>query len=122
MLFNLSVTGVVASGLALFSSIATADAYGNNRPKNSCEFRDHHPYHHPPTNHRPKFYIRASKSETDDVSAEFYKGLKKANNGGTLVLPKGQTFVLGKKLDLTFLNNIEVNLEGTILVSVTVLK
>jgi galacturan 1,4-alpha-galacturonidase len=40
--------------------------------------------------------------------------LKKANKGGTLYLPKGQTFVIGKPLDLTFLNDIHVHLEGEI--------
>ncbi|KAH8596490.1 pectin lyase fold/virulence factor [Bisporella sp. PMI_857] len=117
MLFNLSVVGALASGLALFSSIAGVEAngYRYNGPKSPSEFRQVCPYHHPPANHRPKIYIRASKNQTDDVSAEFLKGLKKANHGGTLVLPKGQTFVLGKKLDLTFLNNVHVNLEGTIL-------
>lgn len=87
-----------------------------NGPKSIGEFRQHYPYHKPPHNLRPKVYIRESRNETDDISAEFYNGLEKANNGGTLVLPKGKTFVIGKKLDLTFLNNVEVQLEGEILV------
>jgi len=117
MLFTNLVAGAVAYSLAIFFLISLVDASNNqyNGPKSSKEFRHYHPYHPSPPNHRPKFYIRASQNETDDVSAEFYQGLKKANYGGTLVLPKNQTFVLGKKLDLTFLNNIEVNLEGTIL-------
>ena len=119
MLFNLSVAGVLATGLALLSSIAAVEANGHtyNGPKSTSEFRHNHPYHQPPTNHRPKVFIRASKNATDDISVEFLKGLKKANHGGTLVLPKGQTFIIGKKLDLTFLNNVQVNLEGTIKVS-----
>ena len=119
MLFNLSVVSALASGLAILSSIGAVESHDHtyNGPKSPSEFRDHHPYHHPATNHRPKIHIRASKNATDDISAEFLKGLKKANNGGTLVLPKGKVFVIGKKLDLTFLNNVQVNLEGTIKVS-----
>lgn len=119
MLFNISLASAVAAGLALLTSIGAVEANGHtyNGPKSPSEFRHHHPYHHPPTNHRPKIHIRSSKSDTDDISAEFLKGLKKANHGGTLVLPKGQTFVIGKKLDLTFLNNVQVELEGTIKVS-----
>jgi galacturan 1,4-alpha-galacturonidase len=92
-------------------------AGGYNGPKSCDQFRQHHPYHHPPADHRPKVYIKNSKSDTDDISAEFYAGLKKANHGGTLVLPKGKTFVIGKKLDLTFLDDIQVQLDGEILVS-----
>jgi len=115
MYLRTSILGALASAVTLLSSIAAVEAaYGG--PKSPGEFRHHFPYHNPPENHRPKIHIRPSKTETDDISAEFYKGLKKANNGGTLVLPKGQTFVIGKKLDLTFLKNVEVQLEGTILV------
>lgn len=61
--------------------------------------------------------IRSSRNETDDVSSEFLQGMRDANNGGTLVLKQNETYVIGQKLDLTFLNDIEVNLEGEILVS-----
>ncbi|PWY74993.1 CobW domain protein [Aspergillus heteromorphus CBS 117.55] len=58
--------------------------------------------------------IRASKSEEDDVSSDFLWGLQQANHGGRLLLQKGQTYVIGKKLDLTFLDDVEVQLEGEI--------
>lgn len=115
MMFNLSTVWSIALAAALSSLCVSADrGHGYSGPNSIDEFRHHHPYHHPPTNYRPKFYIRASRNDTDDISEEFYQGLKKANRGGTLVLPKNQTFVIGKKLDLTFLKNIEVNLEGEI--------
>ena len=119
MFFNLPIAGALASGLALLLSIGHVEANGHtyNGPKSPSQFRNHHPYHHPPTNHRPKIYIRASKNDTDDISADLLKGLKKANHGGTLVLPKDQLYIIGKKLDLTFLNDVQVNLEGTIKVS-----
>ncbi|KAF3186727.1 hypothetical protein TWF106_011269 [Orbilia oligospora] len=72
-------------------------------------------YTRPHFSHRKKVYIRASQNETDDVSAEFLQGLKDANNGGTLVLERETTYVIGKKLDLTFLNNVHVELLGEIL-------
>lgn len=74
--------------------------------------------------HRQKYpdrrtvIIRASKNDTDDVSADFLWGIKQANNGGRLLLQKGKTYVIGKKLDLSFLDNIEVQLEGEIKVNV----
>lgn len=74
-------------------------------------------YTRPHFSHRKKVYIRASVNEADDVSAEFLQGLKEANNGGTLVLERETTYVIAKKLDLTFLNNVHVELLGEILFS-----
>lgn len=56
--------------------------------------------------------IRSSKNDTDDVSDDFLWGIKKANHGGRLLLQKRKKYVIGKKLDLTFLDNIEVQLDG----------
>ncbi|KAI9728816.1 MAG: hypothetical protein M1834_007202 [Cirrosporium novae-zelandiae] len=65
-------------------------------------------------NQRQRVTIRASQNDTDDVSAEFLNGIKVANNGGTLVLKQNDTYIIGKKLELSGLNDIEVNLEGEI--------
>lgn len=65
--------------------------------------------------HRHKVHIRASANDTDDISQDFLQGLKKANHGGTLVLKEGKTYVIGKKLDLTFLCDVHVQLDGEIL-------
>ena len=64
--------------------------------------------------HRKVVTIRPSRNDTDDVSAEFLRGIHKANHGGTLKLKKNETYIIGKKLDLTFLNDVEVNIEGTL--------
>ncbi|EPE28796.1 Pectin lyase-like protein [Glarea lozoyensis ATCC 20868] len=103
-----------ATLLTTFSTLTTSTQHHYNGPKNPSEFRKHCPYtpHH---NSRRKIYIRPSRNAKDDISVDLLRGLKQANHGGTLVLPKGQTFVIGKKLDLTFLNNVELNLEGEIL-------
>jgi galacturan 1,4-alpha-galacturonidase len=58
--------------------------------------------------------IRSSEDDTDDISAEFLNGIKKANHGGTLYLKKGKKYVIGKKLDLSFLNDVHVQLDGEI--------
>lgn len=56
--------------------------------------------------------IRSSKSDTDDISDDFLWGIKAANHGGRLILQKNKKYVIGKKLDLSFLDNIEVQLDG----------
>jgi galacturan 1,4-alpha-galacturonidase len=58
--------------------------------------------------------IRASTSDSDDISAAFLDGLKRANNGGLLHLEKGKKYVIAKKLDLSFLNDVYVKLDGEI--------
>jgi hypothetical protein len=58
--------------------------------------------------------IQASTSDSDDVSAAFLDGLKKANNGGLLHLEKGKKYVIAKKLDLSFLKDVYVKLDGEI--------
>ncbi|KAL9948397.1 hypothetical protein D7B24_007168 [Verticillium nonalfalfae] len=84
-------------------------------PRSLEEFRVKHPYQRRgATCNRKTIKIRASKNDTDDVADAFLKGLHDANHGGTLYLPKGETFVIGKPLDLTFLNNVHVRLDGEI--------
>ncbi|GJC82661.1 putative exopolygalacturonase B [Colletotrichum liriopes] len=100
-----AVTGVLSRGIELPAGV----------PRSLEEFRDKHPY--TPPSHgcgRKTIQIRASRNATDDVSEDFKKGLEDANNGGTLYLPKGKTFVIAKALDLTFLNDVHVRLEGEI--------
>ncbi|KAJ1323298.1 galacturan 1,4-alpha-galacturonidase [Microdochium nivale] len=85
-------------------------------PRDIVEFRDKHPYKPPaPDCHRKVVTIRASANDLDDVADEFLQGIKDANNGGTLRLEKDKLYVIGKPLDLTFLNDIHVQLEGEIL-------
>ena len=61
---------------------------------------------------RKKITIRASKNDRDDISADFLWALKKANQGGLVHLQKGKKYVIGKKLDLTFLKDVYVRLDG----------
>ncbi|RHZ62717.1 hypothetical protein CDV55_105854 [Aspergillus turcosus] len=75
-----------------------------------------HNHKHP---YRRTVIIRPSCSDTDDVSADFLWGIKKANRGGRLLLQKGKKYIIGKKLDLTFLKDIEVQLDGELKKSIS---
>lgn len=66
---------------------------------------------------RKKVTIRASKDDCDDISDDFLWALKEANNGGLVHLKKHHKYVIGKKLDLTFLKDVYVNIEGELKVS-----
>ena len=99
----------------LVGALATSLELPAGVPRNIEEFRKRHPYKPQPHHHkRKKVTIRASRNDHDDVADEFYRGLKKANHGGTLYLPKGKTYMIGKPLDLTWLNDIHIHLEGEI--------
>lgn len=110
MRFSALLASLVA---ATGAAAAAVDAF-SHVPRNVQEFREKHPVAKRAPNCRKTFTPRASRDDTDDISAEFLDAIKKANNGGTVYLPEGQTFVIGKPLDLTFLNDIHVRLEGTI--------
>lgn len=61
---------------------------------------------------RKKITIRASKDDHDDISDDFLWALKKANHGGLVHLKSNKKYVIGKKLDLTFLNDVYVKIDG----------
>lgn len=103
---------------ALFLTTVTAVSLPAGVPRDVSEFRDKHPYTPPKHEHRKIVRIRASKNDTDDVSDEFKRGVRKANGGGTLHLAKGKAYVIGKALDLTGLEDIHIHLEGEIRVSI----
>ena len=119
--FNFLLTSLVALG----SVIALDNAHPHKGPLELWSGKNgnvpkrwpHRSQHHKRGEGRDIVTIRASLNETDDVSVDFLNGIKEANNGGTLYLKENETYVIGQKLDLSFLNDIEVNLEGEILVS-----
>ncbi|KAM0371293.1 hypothetical protein ACHAPK_005515, partial [Fusarium culmorum] len=97
-------------------AITTIDAVSppQDVPRDVSGFRKKHPYTPPMHEHRKLIRIRASKDFHDDVSKDFERGVRQADRGSTLYLPRGQTFVIGKALDLTGLNDIHVHLDGEI--------
>lgn len=114
------ITGLSTLLLELSSFVTGASAYLHlppDLPRSVLEFREKHPYE-PSTSdfgQRHVVTIRSSANDTDDVSAAFKAGLEKANHGGTLYLPANQTFVIGQPLDLTFLSDVHLRLDGEIL-------
>lgn len=106
-----------SSILALVATAAVAAAsieLPAGVPRSLSEFRAKHQYKPHKNCGRKTVRIRASEDDEDDVADEFLQGLKDANNGGTLLLPEGETFMIGKPLDLTFLNDVHVQLDGEI--------
>lgn len=107
--------------ISLFTALATtavnAIALPPDVPTNILEFRDKHPYEAPEHDCRPTVTIRASENEWDDVSEDFRSAIYEVNNGGTLYLPKGNMYVIGKVLDLTGLDDVHLRLDGEIRVS-----
>ncbi|KAI1053727.1 hypothetical protein LB507_007422 [Fusarium sp. FIESC RH6] len=105
----------ILSFLGVFA-IATIDAVSlpQDVPRDVSDFRQKHPYKPPKHEHRKIINIRASRDHQDDVSEDFERGVRQANRGNTLYLPHGQTFVIGKALDLTGLDDIHIHLEGEI--------
>lgn len=86
-------------------------------PRNIDEFHAKHPYKRSNTGHgghRRIVQIRSSKDDSDDVADDFLKGLQEANNGGTLHLAKDSLYMIGKPLDLTFLNDVHVQWDGEV--------
>ena len=96
--------GIVSSGvLVLSKKPKPKDNWGNAVEKN-----------------RKKITIRASKHDRDDISDDFLWAIKQANNGGLVHLKKGHTYVIGKKLDLSFLKDIYVKIDGELKVSMAI--
>jgi galacturan 1,4-alpha-galacturonidase len=112
MFFKLPALGLAASLLAVAQAAHLDASYLG--PRSVGDYKRMYPYTHPGPDRRKKVYIPESHSDTDDRSCEFLQGLKEANNGGTLVLPAGKKFVIGRKLDLEFLNDVQVQLDGEI--------
>lgn len=110
-----------ASLLAILGAAASVLAWDVQLPRgvptNEQDFRKKHPYNGPTEpceKGRRLVTMRSSKNATDDVADEFLAALRKANRGGTLYLPEGKTYMIGKPLDLTFLDNVQVHLNGVI--------
>ncbi|KFX97455.1 hypothetical protein V490_02779 [Pseudogymnoascus sp. VKM F-3557] len=112
MFFKLPALGLVVSLFAITEAAHLDASYLG--PRNVDDYRRFYPYTPPGPDARKKVYIPESNSDTDDRSCEFLQGLKEANHGGTLVLPAGKKFVIGRKLDLTFLDDVQVQLDGEI--------
>jgi galacturan 1,4-alpha-galacturonidase len=118
--YSMRPSFLLALTVAAVGSLATYHKkplqYPPGGPSSIEEFREKYPYNpRMYDSHRRVVTIHPSRNDLDDISAAFYGGLRNANHGGTLYLPNNQTFVIGKPLDLTFLDDVDVRLDGKIL-------
>jgi galacturan 1,4-alpha-galacturonidase len=60
---------------------------------------------------RTKTCILTARGHGKDDSSNILKNVKKCNNGGQVVFPKGQNFTIGTALDLTFLKHIDLGMQ-----------
>lgn len=110
----------LTSALLLAASTVTGVLSSSLQEREPCSDHEkdaHKPY--PPGGHphyKTPVTIRPSRNSTDDISSELYAAIKKANNGGEVWLKPNETYVIGKKLDLTFLKDFSLKLDGEILV------
>ncbi|CBX91370.1 similar to extracellular exo-polygalacturonase [Plenodomus lingam JN3] len=63
---------------------------------------------------RTKTCLVASSGGGKDDSENILKAVKECNNGGHVVFPRNTIFTIGTALDLTFLKNIDLDIQGTI--------
>ena len=49
--------------------------------------------------------------KTDD-SAYILEALHKCNNGGKVVFPIGRTYVIGKAINMQFLEHVDIGMKG----------
>jgi galacturan 1,4-alpha-galacturonidase len=83
------------------------------RPNHAIE--PHHPStKFPASPERTKTCIVHASGNGKDDSPSILKAINDCNNGGHVVFPKNQKFTIGTALDLTFLNAIDLDIQGTI--------
>ncbi|KAF2757385.1 glycoside hydrolase family 28 protein [Pseudovirgaria hyperparasitica] len=110
--YALSISSATPAGASIEYPRTTVENRNNGHGKDKDKDKDKWGNH---KEHRRRVVkIRASKSDSDDISSDFLWAIKKANHGGLLHLEKGKTYVIGKKLDLSFLNDVYVKLDGEI--------
>jgi len=123
----LSVAACLASASAVaIEHNAVAPAADALSPRGAHGPNPGHGHQQPPKDNwgnavekdRKKITIRASKHDRDDISDDFLAAIKKANHGGLLHLQKGKKYVIGKKLDLSFLKDVYVRIDGELKVSI----
>lgn len=110
------LTALLSVLSSLVAGTLASNTFPPGLPRSAHEFRERHPYTSTSGfGERHVVTIRPSANDTDDVSTAFKAGLERANHGGTLYLPANQTFVIGQPLDLTFLSDVHLRLDGEIL-------
>ena len=115
LLFSFAATVALSSASAINIKALSVDGSANvprSSDLSNCDDNSKDNWGNAIEQDRTPTIIRASKDDQDDVSDDFLAGITKANNGGLLVLEKGNKYIIGKKLDLTFLNDVYVRIDG----------
>lgn len=116
---SLLATALGASQLALASVPETADWSIRTSKTSKRTSRRIYPYHpgkpFPPSPPRSKTCaVKTNGIDGRDDSAYILKAIKECNNGGHVIFERGKLYTIGTALDLTFLSNIDLDIQGTI--------
>lgn len=57
-------------------------------------------------------YVRSHGDNATDDSQYILSALQECNNGGRVIFPRDQTYIIGTALDMTFLNHIDLDIQG----------
>ena len=97
-------------GLTLWSSHAVATGHQGPSTRPACV---------PPSSpSRSKTcYVQSHNDLVTDDSEYILSAINECNNGGHVVFPADQSYLIGTALDLTFLSHIDLDIQGTILFS-----
>ncbi len=99
----------VSSGTTLLALVSAAWAQCvSRRPTLSpMPYSPRVPFPNPPARRQVCVVPTHGDGVTDD-SAHIMSTLRECNNGGHVVFPRGETFVVGTAMDLTFLKHIDI--------------
>lgn len=127
MLFNPALAlGVVS----IFASSATAtwsawEEYQHSLPKHVSKHQGARPpiSFHPKQPNRPfpisphrnrNCYVQSHNDGVTDDSQYILQAIEKCNNGGHVIFSQGTEYIIGTALNLTFLNHIDLDIQGYI--------
>lgn len=108
-----NILSIALAGLVFFDGAVAA----------STKRRDIKPH---PKQPKQSHYVSAARTKTCTVSGgklddapAILAAAKMCNDGGTVVFSKSTTYNVGTALDLTFLKHVDLDIQGTIKVSIT---
>ena len=85
----------------------------SRRPVSCSPKTPHNPIPSPPIRHKT-CYVRSHNDGVTDDSKYIIDALRTCNYGGHVVFKEDTKYLIGTALDLTFLNHIDLGINGTI--------
>ncbi|KAF2151660.1 glycoside hydrolase family 28 protein [Myriangium duriaei CBS 260.36] len=114
MLFKSILVGLLSAS-AVLASPASSKVTPSKRPNVQVSpKKPFHPIPAHPSRHKTCVVPSHNDGVTDDSPA-ILKTLHDCNEGGHVVFPKGNNYLIGTALDLTFLCHIDIDIQGNIL-------